>query len=308
VQVRRGYFDVDPELPVAKSAKGNKPNAQPPAEKSPVDELRQVMFAPYPNRDLPVSLSLGYVNTPNKGAMLTLFMQVPNAFLSFVPTNGKHTAILDVAGTVLNDKGKQGSAFNNRLTIQASSITATIGQDPGYGHSVYIAPGLYQVRVGARDERTGRSGSAHGWIEIPDLSSGQLALSSLVIGVRAPATINASVAPPNLQASTELRITHRFSRTDFLRFMVFVYNSARAPADSKPDVALQVQVVRDAQPVITSPLRKVSVEQVEDLNRIPYAAELSLTGLPAGRYLLQVTAVDRVSKKSTSQHTRFEIE
>jgi hypothetical protein len=89
--------------------------------------------------------------------------------------------------------------------------------------------------------------------------------------------------------------------------MVFVYNATRA-ADSKPDVALQVQVVRDGQPVITSPLKKVSVEEVEDLNRIPFAAELSLTGLPAGRYVLQVTAVDRVSKKSASQQTRFEIE
>lgn len=309
VQVRRGYFDVDPEPPVAKAAKGNKPNAQPAAEKSPVAELRKVMFAPFPNRDLPVSLSLGYVNTPNKGAMLTIFMQVPNAFLSFVPGNGKQTAMLDVAGTVLNDKGKPGSAFNDRLTIQTSSIAAAIGQDPGYGHSVYVGPGLYQVRVGARDERSGRSGSAHDWIEIPDLTSGQLALSSLVIGVRARAAIsNASAATQNLQASTELRITHRFSRTDFLRFMVFVYNAARAPADSKPDVALQVQVVRDDQPVITSPLRKVSGEEVEDLSRIPFAAELSLTGLPAGRYVLQVTAVDRVSKKSTSQQSRFEIE
>ena len=90
--------------------------------------------------------------------------------------------------------------------------------------------------------------------------------------------------------------------------MVFVYNAARAPADSKPDVALQVQVVRDDQPVITSPLRKVSVEGVEDLVRIPFAAELSLGGLPAGRYVLQITAVDRVSKQSASQQTRFEIQ
>ncbi|MGI9067936.1 MAG: VWA domain-containing protein [Pyrinomonadaceae bacterium] len=309
VQVRRGYFDVEPEPPVPKTAKGNKPNAQPPAEKSPVAALRKVMFAPFPNRDLPVSLSLGYINTANKGAMLTVFMQVPNAFLSFVPANGKQTAMLDVAGAVLNDKGKPGAGFNNRLTIEASSISAAIGQDPGYGHSVYIGPGLYQVRVGARDERTGRSGSAHAWIEIPDLSSGQLALSTLVIGVRAPATIsNASAATQNSQPSTELRITHRFSRTDFLRFMVVVYNAARASADSKPDVALQVQVVRDDQPVITSPLRKVSVEEVGDLGRLPFAAELSLTGIPAGRYVLQVTAVDRVSKKSTSQQSRFEIE
>jgi len=41
-------------------------------------------------------------------------------------------------------------------------------------------------------------------------------------------------------------------------------------------------VVRDGQPVVTTALRKVSIEEIPDLNRIPYAAEVSLSGLPSG--------------------------
>ncbi len=310
VQVRRGFFDVDPEPQVAKKSQVKKPNAPVPDDKSPVAELRKVMSDIYPNRDLPVSLSLSYLNTPTKGTMLTAFMEVSNDFLTFAPANGKQTATFDVAGTVLNDNGKVGGTFNNRLTMTAPSVESGIAaKDPGYGYALYIGPGLYQVRVGARDEKTGRSGSAHAWIEIPDLASGKLAMSSLVIGVRAPTLIGGTPSTaPNLDPSTELRIAHRFSTTDFLRFMLFVYNGSRVSADAKPDVALQVQVVRDDQPVITSPLRKVNVEGVEDLSRIPFAAELSLDGLPVGRYVLRITAVDRVSKQSVSQHTRFEIE
>jgi len=89
--------------------------------------------------------------------------------------------------------------------------------------------------------------------------------------------------------------------------MVLVYNAALSPADSKPDVAVQVQIVRDEQPVTTSALKRIAVEGIADLTRIPYAAEVSLNGLPAGRYLLQVTVVDRVSKKSASQQSRFEV-
>ena len=309
VQVRRGFFDV-PEPPMARTTKGEKPNAQGPAKKSPVAELRKVMFATYPNRDIPVSLSLTYLKTPSKRTMLTALMQVPNEFLSFVPAPGKQTALIDVVGTVLNDKGQVGADFNNRLTIEAPlSEAASVGQYSGQGYNVYLGPGLYQVRVGARDEKSGRSGSAHEWIEIPDLASGQLALSSLIIGVRATPTIsNTPVTAQNIQASAELSVVHRFSPKDFLRFMLFVYNASRAPADSKPDIGLQVQVVRDDQPVITAPLRKVSVEGVEDLSSVPFAAEISLASLPAGRYLLRITAVDRVSKQSASQQTRFEIE
>lgn len=309
VQVRRGFFDVDPQPKVAKKSNDKKPKVPVPGENSTIAELRKAMFDVYPNRDLPVSLSLSYINTPTKGTMITAFMQVANGFLTYVPAaNGRQTAVVDVAGTVLNDKGKVGASFGSRLTVDGGLLAANNAQDPGYGYAVYLGPGLYQVRVVARDEKTGRSGSAHSWIEIPDLASGQLAMSSLVIGVRAQsASTTTTSTTPGFDA-TELRIARRFSNTDFLRFMLFVYNGARAPVDSKPDVALQVQVIRDDQPVITSPLRKVSVEGVEDLSRLPFAAEIPLNGLPAGRYVLQITAVDRVSKQSTFQQTRFEIE
>ena len=41
--------------------------------------------------------------------------------------------------------------------------------------------------------------------------------------------------------------------------------------------------------------------------RLPYAAEIPLGDLLPGRYLLQVTLIDRVSKQSTSRQTHFEV-
>jgi hypothetical protein len=106
----------------------------------------------------------------------------------------------------------------------------------------------------------------------------------------------------------QFRVDHHFHVNSFLRFVVYVYNAMHAQTDARPDVALQVQVLRDNQPVITTALRKVSTEGAQDLDRLPYAADLSLEGLSAGRYVFQVTAIDRVSKTSTSQRMRFEIE
>jgi hypothetical protein len=60
--------------------------------------------------------------------------------------------------------------------------------------------------------------------------------------------------------------------------------------------------------VVTTALRKVSTEGFTDIARVPYAAEISLKGLPAGQYILQVTVVDRVAKRSASQQTNFEIQ
>ncbi len=304
VQVRRGFFDLAPEKSASKNSKSG--NSEP--DKAAEPDLRKVIGEPYPYRDIPVALRLNHVNTPNKGDMLSAALQVPTQFLTFAPNKGKQSAVVSVAGTVFNEQGLPGGAFNKRLTVTAVSAEAnTSGENLVYGYSLFLKPGLYHVRVGARDEKSGRSGTAHGWIEIPDLTGDKLGLSSVLIGARSePPLANASSGEDG--SSTEMRIGYQFSSNDFLRFLVFVYNATPSPADSKPDVAIQVQVVRNDQPVVTAPLKKIDVQGVEDLRRIPYAAELSLAGLPAGRYVLQVAVVDRTSKKSSTQQTRFDIQ
>jgi hypothetical protein len=82
---------------------------------------------------------------------------------------------------------------------------------------------------------------------------------------------------------------------------------APAPADQKPDVAVQVQVLRDDQPVITTALRKINTEGVGDLTRLPYAAEIPMAELLPGRYMLQVSVIDRVAKQSTTRKTHFDV-
>lgn len=101
--------------------------------------------------------------------------------------------------------------------------------------------------------------------------------------------------------------SHRFQRDSTLRFLVFAYNAVPSTADQKPDVAIQVQVVRDDQPVITTALRKIAMDQNTDLTRLPYAAEIPLNDLPTGRYQLHVTLIDRVSKQSTTRQTHFDV-
>jgi hypothetical protein len=313
VLVRRGFFDKEPEPPALakRDMKGEPAKKEP--DKDPAKtadaELRKVLLAPYPDRDIPVSLTLTYLNTEEKGPVLSTAMQVPNEFLSFAPADGKETAIVTVEGTVFDDRGRSGAGFKNRITIQAPSPEAARdGRNLTYGFPVHLAPGLYQVRVGVRDEKTGRTGSAHAWIEIPNLAPGQLALSSLLLGLRPQSsTINASANTNSSTNPVDLSISHAFSAGGYLRFMVFIYNAALAATDSKPDVAVQVQIVRDGLPVVTTALRKVSSTAIPDPSRLAYAAEVSLDGLPSGRYRLQLTVVDRVAKKSATQQTRFEI-
>jgi len=312
VQVRRGFFDVEPEPAVAKSNKPKQPESNKAADnkKLPDSDLRNKLGGTFPERGIPVSLNLTYLNTSDRGWLLTTMMEVPSAFLTFEDVGGKQVATVEVAGLFFNDRGQPGGSFTKNITLEAQPDYVSGRGSVRYSYPLFLPTGMYQVRVAARDPKTGRIGSAHEWIVIPEMKPAQLGLSSLLIGLRPTSAVGSnSETSQTMASSLEVNVGHRFSRDGNLRFAIFVYNATAAPApESKPDLALQLLMVRDEQPVVTTPLKKISTEGVTDLARIPYAGEVPLAGLAAGRYLLKVTVIDRISKQSASQETRFEIE
>ena len=304
-RVRRGFFDLEPPV----SSDTNEKSKKGP-EKKPGAPLWKAISSAMPDQTLPISLSLLYIDTAEKGPILSAAMQVPSEFLTFNVVDGKSKSVLEIAGGVYNEKGQVGAKLDQRLTIVAppANNAEPAPKDFRYTFPVHLASGLYQARFGVRDVASGRLGTAHAWIEIPTLVANEVNLSSLHIGERTedPVT-NASASANSPIDGVGLSIDHRFQSSSYLRFLVFVYNAART-TDGKPDVALQVLLLRDGQPVIITPLKKIAFEGTPDLNRIPYAAEISLTDLPAGRYQLKVNVVDRISKRSASQETPIQVD
>ena len=305
VRVRKGYFDTDPEPTTV--AKGKK--EEPPRPQSAPAKLRESLNAPYPERALPILISADYYDVAGKGPVVNTSIQVPGEFLLFgEQPDGKIQAVLDVSGLVLDDKGTVKASFLERIVTTAPSLESTKGfqNDIMFTYPARLDPGLYQVRVAARDDKGDKAGGAHVWIEVPDLTKKKLAMSTLLLGERTQAMMTNVSNQPGANPVT-LSASHHFKRESTLRFLVFAYNGVPSPEDQKPDIAVQVQVIRDDQPVLTTALRKVNVEGITDLERLPYAAEIPLAELSAGRYVLQVTLIDRVSKQSTSRQTHFDV-
>lgn len=304
VRVRKGFFDLDPAPAVA----ANKKTESAIPTKTPTAKLREAITAPFPVRSLPILMSVDYYDIAEKGPTLSTAVQLPGEFLSFgKQPDGKIQAIVDLSGIYYDDKGMAKASFMERIVTTAPSLeaTTTYSSDIIFTYPATLPPGLYQVRVAAREDKSGNVGSVHAWIEIPDLSKKELTISSLLLGERSQAPSNASNT--NAANPIALSASHRFKRDSTLRFLVFAYNTKPSPADQKPDVAVQVQVIRDDQPVITTALRKINTEGVADLTRLPYAAEIPMNGLLTGRYVLRVSVIDRVAKQSTTRETHFDV-
>jgi VWFA-related protein len=310
VRVRKGYLDVEPEPAVA----ATKPETtEPPPVKTAGAKLREAIGAAYPERGLPILMSADYYDVAGKGATLSTAIQIPVEFLDFTPQpNGKNQATVDVSGVFYDDQGKPQGSFLERIVATSTLGSSSTGADRDitFTYPAKLPPGLYQVRVAARDDKSGRVGSAHAWFEIPDLTKKKLAMSSVLLGERRQqhtTDVSTNVDKSGAVNPIAMSASHRFQRESTLRFLIFAYNATLSTTDQKPDVAIQVQVVRDDQPVITTALRKIGSDQNSDLARLPYAAEIPLTELQPGRYLLHVTLIDRLSKQSTTRQTHFDV-
>ena len=303
VRVRKGYFDLDPVPQPAVAKEKPTPTKTAPAK------LREAIASPYPERGLPILLSADYYDMPNKGPALSTAIHIPGEFLVFgEQPDGKIQAVIELTAVYFDEKGTVKDSVMERIVTTAPTLekAQSYRNDLMFTYPAKLPPGIYQVRVAARDDKSGKVGSAHAWVEIPDLANKKLAMSSLLLGERTAAMLT-NVSKSGGIDPVALSASHRFQRESTLRFLVFVYNGALSPADQKPDVAVQVQIIRDDQPVLTTALRKVNTEGATDLMRLPYAAEIPLNEMLPGRYMLNITLIDRVSKQSTSRQTHFDV-
>ena len=311
VKLPRGYLEPDAKsattttAAAARNEKTATPAAKSDAVAKPVDAaFRDALTAFAPKRGIPTLVSASYLDTPNNGTVLTASMQVAAEALAY-GADGKQQAAVDIAGVVLNDQGKTAASFKTRLNVSPLSTDPSKPDTSSviYNYKSPLKPGLYQVRVAARDSVSGKVGSSMQWIEIPDLTQKRLTLSSLLIGGQRVGSGKAEASGQQVQFSVD----HRFSHSSHLGFWIFIYNAQR-DAQGAPDIAAQVQVFRDGQTIVNTPQRKLTTAGMEDLSRIPYGGDFALSGLPAGRYILQITITDRIARTNASQRTAFNVE
>lgn len=294
VRVARGFFTSEPQ-PEEKTSEISKP-----AETTNVGgALMSALAAPSARTGLPIKLFVSFVDVPGSGPVLTAATQMATEGLGY-GADGKQPAAIDLAGVVLNDQGKQAGSFKTRLNVNPLS-PQTAAKDPSviYSHKLPLKPGIYQIRVAARDEKSGSVGSSAQWIEIPDLSSRKLTLSTLLLG--------GHISNPVQEQKGEqvsFSVDRRFSRESQMTLFTLIYNATGAA----PKLESQIEILRGGKRVVASPVLPVAVESNSDLARIPYGAGVGLKTLAPGRYVLRLTITDRNANNSAFNQIIFEVE
>ena len=294
VRLQRGYLTGTDksEAKVKENKKGS-------ADKKPVNSVAPIVAQETSaKKPLSTSLSLNYLDVPNVGAVLTSSVQVETDKLDY--DGGTKSAAVDVAGVVFNDQGKQVADFKTGLSV--TPRLRDTEQSVIYNNRTPLAPGIYQVRIGARETKTGHTGTATKWIEIPDLTKKQLTLGSLFLGVK---EIKKSDKPEDVQI--QFSVDHQFPNPLQLSFMSFIYNASWA-ANNGINVATKIEIF-DAQGrvIVNTPMRPLSIKGITDLSRIPFTGKIGQQTSVPGNYLLRVTVNDLATNRTAVQQTVFTI-
>ncbi|HMH46035.1 MAG TPA: VWA domain-containing protein, partial [Pyrinomonadaceae bacterium] len=296
VRAPRGYVEGPTTAAIASAGSGKAPANH--AVRTAESELRDALSDYFPSRGLPAALSLTFLNTPKNEMLLTSSIQVATNALDYGSEN--KPATLKLAGVILSDKGKIAGSFKNQLNVNPIDGPSNAGAVI-YNDRTALAPGIYQVRVAARDERNGHVGSAMQWVVIPNLATHQLMTSSVLLGGQVLESKTAAAAT----AQVQLSVDHRFPRQSRLGYWIFTYNAKR-DSTGKPNLIIESQVIQDGRIVFSSQPRTI-IDPAPDPDRIAFGDQLLLNSLSPGRYDLVVRVKDALAGTSTTQTVDFEV-
>ncbi|HEX7958244.1 MAG TPA: VWA domain-containing protein, partial [Pyrinomonadaceae bacterium] len=156
-----------------------------PAPRTRAEQMLAALTSPLTSGGLSLRLT-SLFNSPAEGAVAVdslVHVDATQLQLSDEP-GGWKKAVFDVVAITFGENGQVVDEINRTETLRARGDALEALLADGF---VYVMkfpvkkPGAYQLRVAVRDAATERLGSAHQFIEVPDLKKGRLALSGLFL-------------------------------------------------------------------------------------------------------------------------------
>jgi hypothetical protein len=229
--------------------------------------------------------------------------------IPFAIAGERRRADVEMIGVIYGENGDVvGDVEGHRALLDLSPATFRLMQRDGlrYQKSVPLKPGLYQVRMVAREELSSKIGTAFQWIEIPDVHAGPLSLSSVFLfadeGTPVAPPGPAPNGPPGLR---DVQVRRRFEPGESLYYWIYAYNPAR-DVKGATDVVVQTQVFSAAGLQGASPVTPVAFGEPKAPPQ-PVTGRITLEGLAPGDYELRVLVVDRRANANALRRVSFSI-
>jgi len=298
IRARRGYF-----TPRA----GKREDGAPPRREA---QIRTALGSLVPLGGVPLKLAADFLQTREEGPGIVIRAHAETKGIGFESIGDRREANLEFVSVVYAEDGRvvgelEGQRMEIRLALD--DYERVLREGLRYQRSVSLEPGVYQVRVAVRDERTAHLGSAWRWVEVPDIGRRSLALSDVVLYIEAAVDPGepTSSASPDRAGLRDVQASRRYPRGANLYYVAYAYK-ARRDDTAGTDVVTQAQVWGHDRPQGASPVQSVAFE--DESRPASVSGRIALEGLGPGDYELRVFVVDRKSQTTVQKRVAFTIE
>jgi VWFA-related protein len=301
VRTRSGYFAPDDRRAAEVSAAAADQARRREQRHS---EMRSALVSLAPLTAIPVRLSADFLSLDGRSMELTVNGNVDVSTLPFVRLPDRRQATIETAALVYDGAGAVAATLPTERTamnVTDADYAELLKSGLTYQRSVALPPGRYQVRLAVREDATGIAGSAWKRLEIPDVASGLLTLSSLFL-LKDGAVPASPDAPPVLSSVQALP---RFRRTEGLYVQLCAYNPKR-DRGGRIDLVEQSEVLRGDVVLATASPQPMS--EGEPRGTVPHTARIGLQQFEPGDYELRVTVTDRNASTMVSRAVAFTVE
>jgi VWFA-related protein len=272
------------------------------AAQTPQQRFVNAILSPLPSTAIPVDAAAGFFVGGADEAQVSFRAHVDASALDYREQADKLFHLeLDVVTGVYDLSGKAVASFPEKIrssfTPQRLELVKRYGIDSV--KRLTLKPGLYQIRVGVRELSTERVGTSSVVIEVPDLSRGKLALSSLFLRD----DLNREGTPTDYRQG--LRV---YRQGDPLVYQFRAYNAEGALSQDAAGLSMQIELRQGEKSVYAGawqPLAPLVVKR--DAKGLEVGGELRAQ-LPAGVYELVVSVRDDRRKKTVSGAVTFAVE
>jgi VWFA-related protein len=281
---------------------------EPPSPKGTTKAMVAALLSPFGSPDIATGMTALYFDGP-EGPFVTSLVNVKAGDLTFKEAGDTREAEGEISVMLFGENGELADQTAVTFTAKLREPDYELALKNGFLYSLKLPlkhPGPYDVRVAVRDKATGKVGTASSFLEAPDLKTGALALSGILLQTPLPSG-QAAEPGKDLRGGTALRIFHP---GETLTYGYQVLNATLARGASKPNIEAQVTLFRDGKEFWADKPAPVPVDT--DVKRVPAGGDLKIgTRMPPGEYVLQTTVTDMAAdpkSRTATQRIDFRIE
>jgi VWFA-related protein len=294
IRARKGY--VAPVPP-----KKEKPAKGSPEEKT-SPALRDALDSPVAISGLTISAFAAPFKGAGANVAIAMAIEVDGSTLTFTQTpQGLFTDDLEITLFAADASGKIKDGAHDIIGLSLKPQTHELVRQGVFRviRRIQVPPGKYQLRIGARESNGGKVGTVIYEIDAPDFSKGNLTMSGIALASASASRFPTASPDPSVTEFKDVlpsppSALREFPRQDTLAVFAEVYDNA---VKTPHRVEISATVLADDGKVVhtTSDIRK-SEELQGTTGGYGYTTKIPLLNLPAGRYVLRLTATSLLGK------------